>query len=1081
MNVEQWLGKDNKLGVDIFNRKYRKGNETFEQWLDRVSGGDDAVRDAIKSKRFLFGGRILSNRGITDTKVTYSNCYVITPPEDNIESIYDSRKKLARTYSYGGGAGVDLSKLAPAGAKVHNQAEQTTGAVSFMQGYSQTTEEIGQMGRRGALMISLDCHHPDLLDFIDLKAKSNSVTKANISVRVTDDFMQAVENDDEWVMSFTREETGETITKTAKARDIFNKLCLNNWNWAEPGILFWDRIEQYNLLENNPEFEYAGTNPCAEEPLPAGGSCLLGSINLAEFVNDKCEFEWDDFYSTINVAIRALNDVLDEGLPLHPLQEQRDSVRDWRQIGLGVMGVADMLVKMHLRYDSDDAIEHCRDVSQALANHAMYVSASMAREHGKTYPKYEVGTLDTDFVRNNADSITYNAIEKYGLYNSQLLTVAPTGTLSTMLGVSGGIEPIFAKSYKRKTESLHDKTTYYDVLTPIYQQYADKHGLTVNDEFPSWFVDSSEINSIQRVKMQAAWQLGIDASISSTVNLPKSATVDDVANIYMEAWRHGLKGITIYRSGCMREGVLVVADENNVKEDAALSYCTNDDMLPRGYIVDCQNDLVGKKRKLQTGCGSLHVLAFFDPIDGNLREVYFNKGSTGGCVDADTEYFNGCEWKKISEYNPENYERVLQYHEDGSASLVYPIAYIVNDNVGTLNHIHNSTGLDMVVSNDHRMYLYKNYTKYMMGIRSKLTSEIVTFDEFMSGSKNRHVPTTFTMSAKGIPVNDNDIRLLVAVYADGTFDGNKIVINLKKDRKKIRLRHLLSNSDIGWTERNINNTEYTVFYIHPKPSIKQWFTDKQFTSKWYDCSDNQLSTVVDECVHWDGSVGDGNRLGTYFTSKKNEADFIQFALTRLGYRATISLNNGAETKSDSYRVRWTKNNVHGLSTATIENYKTTDGKSYCFSVPSGLLVLRRNGKIFITGNCANFMTGLSRMVSLLCRAGVDIMTIKDQLDSTGVCPSYATRRATHHDTSAGSCCPMAIGNALVDMWHEMQEGINDDEDDMVDAADCASAVPSEQQVSNNSNNAVACPECGNELVFEGGCNICKNCGWSKCG
>ena len=610
-------------------------------------------------------------------------------------------------------------------------------------------------------MISLDCHHPDLLDFIDIKAKSDSVTKANISVRVTDDFMRAVEKDDEWVMSFTREETGETITKTAKARDIFSKLCLNNWNWAEPGILFWDRIEQYNLLENNPEFEYAGTNPCAEEPLPAGGSCLLGSINLAEFVNDKCEFEWDDFYNTINVAVRALNDVLDEGLPLHPLQEQRDSVRDWRQIGLGVMGVADMLVKMHLRYDSDDAIEHCRDVSQALANHAMYVSASMAREHGKTYPKYEVGTLDTDFVKNNADSITYNAIEKYGLYNSQLLTVAPTGTLSTMLGVSGGIEPIFAKSYKRKTESLHDKTTYYDVLTPIYQQYADKHGLTVNDEFPSWFVDSSEINSIQRVKMQEAWQLGIDASISSTVNLPKSATVDDVSNIYMEAWRHGLKGITIYRSGCMREGVLVVADENNVKEDATPSYCTNDDMLPRGYIVDCQNDLVGKKRKLQTGCGSLHVLAFFDPIDGNLREVYFNKGSTGGC--------------------------------------------------------------------------------------------------------------------------------------------------------------------------------------------------------------------------------------------------------------------------------------------------------------------------------ANFMTGLSRMVSLLCRAGVDIMTIKDQLDSTGVCPSYATRRATHHDTSAGSCCPMAIGNALVDMWREMQEGVNDDEDDIVDAADCASAVPGEQQVSNNGNNAVTCPECGNELVFEGGCNICKNCGWSKCG
>lgn len=761
MNVEQWLGKDNKLGIDIWHRKYQKNNETFDQWLDRVSGGDMAVREAIESKRFLFGGRILSNRGVTDTKVTYSNCYVIAPPEDNIESIYESRKKLARTYSYGGGCGIDLSKLAPAGAKVHNQAEQTTGAVSFMQGYSQTTEEIGQHGRRGALMISLDCHHPDLLDFIDIKTKPDSVTKANISVRVTDDFMQAVEVDGDWTMAFTRPETGEAVVKTAKARDIFNKLCLNNWNWAEPGILLWDRIEQYNMLEQDPNFEYAGVNPCAEEPLPAGGSCLLGSINLAEFVDDNGHFKWNLFCTTVHTAVRALNDVLDEGLPLHPLKEQRDSVRDWRQIGLGVMGVADMLIKMHMRYDSDEAIEHCRDVSQALADHAMYMSAKLAKEHNATYPMYNLCVLDSDFVRNNADTATHNLIARCGLYNSQLLTVAPTGTLSTMLGVSGGIEPIFAKSYKRKTESLHDKTTYYDVLTPIYQRYADEHGLTVDDEFPSWFVDSSEIDSIQRVKMQEAWQLGVDASISSTVNLPKSATVEDVANIYMEAWRHGLKGITIYRSGCMREGVLVVDD----KQDDAVEYTavldtTNDD-LPRGAIIDCADDLIGKKRKLQTGCGSLHVLAFFDPVDGSLQEVYFNKGSTGGC--------------------------------------------------------------------------------------------------------------------------------------------------------------------------------------------------------------------------------------------------------------------------------------------------------------------------------ANFMTGLSRMVSLLCRAGVDIMTIKDQLDSTGVCPSYATRRATHHDTSAGSCCPMAIGNALVDMWREMQEEINDDEDDVVDANNANAPMQSERQASDNGNYAAICPECGNELVFEGGCNVCKNCGWSKCG
>lgn len=620
MTVQDWLGADNQLGIDIWERKYRRNNETFDQWLDRVSGNDSRVRELIVKKKFIPGGRILSNRGVTNSRVTYSNCYVIAPPEDSIEEIYESRMKLARTYSYGGGCGIDISKLAPAGAKVHNQAERTTGAVSFMQGYSQTTEEIGQNGRRGALMISLDCHHPDLPEFIDIKTKENSVTKANISVRVTDDFMKAVENNAEWTMTFTRPETGETIERTIPAKQLFNRLCENNWNWAEPGMLFWDTIKNYNMLSNNGDFEFAGVNPCAEQPLPAGGSCLLGSINLAEFVQNG-EFMFDDFYHTINIAVRALNDILDEGLPLHPLQEQRNSVRDWRQIGLGVMGVADMLVKLHLRYDSDEAIELCRDISCSLANVAMYSSARLAKEHGKPYPKYQESTIDTPFVKQNADSTTCDFICKYGLYNSQLLTVAPTGTLSTMLGISGGIEPIFAKSYKRKTESLHGESRYYDVLTPIYAKYAQENNLTVNDRFPDWFVDSSEISPVQRVKMQAAWQKGIDASISSTVNLPNSATIDDIYTIYMEAWKNGLKGITVYRSGCMREGVLVTETPTEKSPE-----------LKRGAIIPCKDHLIGLKRKLTTGCGSLHVLAYFDPDTKELQEVYFNKGSTGGCA-----------------------------------------------------------------------------------------------------------------------------------------------------------------------------------------------------------------------------------------------------------------------------------------------------------------------------------------------------------------------------------------------------------------------------------------------------------------
>lgn len=263
MELREWLG-DNELSLNIWKNKYQRNNETLDEWFDRVSGGNEKVKNLIKQKKFLFGGRILSNRGIEDDeKVTYSNCYVIAAPEDSIESIYDSRKKLARTYSYGGGCGIDISKLSPAGARVRNQAKATSGAVSFMQGYSDVTEEIGQNGRRGALMISIDCTHPDLLDFINIKTKEGSVTKANISVKVSDDFMAAVIAGKDWELSFTREETGEKISKVVKAKDVFRILCENNWNWAEPGILYWDNISNWNLLSTNKDFEYAGVNPCA--------------------------------------------------------------------------------------------------------------------------------------------------------------------------------------------------------------------------------------------------------------------------------------------------------------------------------------------------------------------------------------------------------------------------------------------------------------------------------------------------------------------------------------------------------------------------------------------------------------------------------------------------------------------------------------------------------------------------------------------------------------------------------------------------------------------------------------------------
>ena len=753
MFIEEWLGKENQLGIDIWKKKYQRNGESFEDWLDRVSGGDADVAELIADKKFLFGGRILSNRGIDDEKVTYSNCYVISPPEDNIESIYDTAKKLARTYSYGGGCGIDISKLAPCGAKVNNQAKSTSGAVSFMDTFSQVTEQIGQNGRRGALMISIDCTHPDLEKFITVKSDLNKVTSANISVRVTDRFMVAVKNDEDWELYYKRNETGEEIKKTVKARDIFDLLCRNNWDYAEPGILYWDRITNWNLVSNDKDFEYAGVNPCAEEPLPAGGSCLLGAINLAAFVRNG-KFDWNDFNRTVNIAVKALNNVLDEGLERHPLAEQRKTVRDWRQIGLGIMGLADMLIKLGIEYGSPDSITLCDAIGYSMARNAIVASADIAGYAG-CYDKYNEQYVTTSpFFSEHIkpdDEEAWSFVEANGLRNSQLLTIAPTGSISTMIGVSGGIEPIFANYYERTTKSLHGHDEVYKVYTPIVKEYMDAHGIKDELGLPSYFVTSATIPIKRRIDMQSVWQKHIDASISSTVNLPNEATVDDVKDLYMYAWEKHLKGITVYRAGCKRAGIL----NAEPKKDDEPKLETSSTILPRGSIIEPSNDLIGKKRKIQTGCGSLHVLAFFDPIDGNLQEVYFNKGSTGGC--------------------------------------------------------------------------------------------------------------------------------------------------------------------------------------------------------------------------------------------------------------------------------------------------------------------------------ANFMTGLSRMVSLLCRAGVDIMTIKDQLDSTGVCPSYATRKATHHDTSKGSCCPMAIGNALVEMYNEMQSELDDKDDEEKPVK----KTPVEPIKDVNVHQQL-CPECGEPLVFEGGCCTCKSCGYTKC-
>lgn len=601
MELQDW--KLSELGEDIWKKKYQRNGESFEDWLERVSGGDTQVAQLIVDKKFLFGGRILSNRGITDRGVTYSNCYVIEPPHDSIEGIYEAAMKLARTFSYGGGCGVDISTLRPKGAEVHNAALTTSGAVSFMDVLEQTARVIGQNGRRGALMISMDSSHPDIHDFIDAKL-DNKLEKCNISVRMSDDDME-------------------------NKPDILDHIALNNYDWAEPGILYWDTIKRYNLLDEFAYFEYAGVNPCAEEPLPAGGSCLLGALNLSEFVEnpftDKAAFNIPEFKSAVRIAIRALNDVLDEGLELHPLEEQRESVRDWRQIGLGIMGFADMLLKMSCQYDSARALDIIDMVGKTLVNTGLEESALLAMDT-ESFPKCEnKKLLASTFIQvlKNSNVITENTINlirQHGLRNSQLFTIAPTGSISTMLGVSGGVEPIFATHYTRKTESLHGEDVFYKVYTPIIQKMIDME--LIHEENVDNIATAQNIDPFDRVTIQATWQKYIDASISSTVNVTNDTTVETIRDLYQAAWEEGCKGLTIYRAGCKKEGVLVV---DTPKEQTM----ENTIHIP---ITDTSIDnCVAYGTQLTTGCGSLWMSVYFHKKTGQLCHIFLDKGSTGGC------------------------------------------------------------------------------------------------------------------------------------------------------------------------------------------------------------------------------------------------------------------------------------------------------------------------------------------------------------------------------------------------------------------------------------------------------------------
>ena len=649
--------------------------------------------------RFISGGRVLAGAGDLYRMKTLANCFVTTIKDDNIESIYQAAYECARTYSYGGGIGVDISCLRPKDSVVHNAADRSTGSVSFMDLFSMTTGLIGQSGRRGALMLTIDIKHPDVLDFIRVKKVPNWVTHqiveqcqwsgqfdenqlreierqvrentqvrfANISIKATDEFMQAVDEQThygpstllvyrkfsrptvrtayqdadhhysygipskdigtyefagdfstleglntwlvkqggeavtaeqladaaqrdvygdlvvelasqkfdlavryagDFMLYFASEQTAE-IRRLTKAREIWDTFVESNYHAAEPGLILWTAMSKYSP-SNYVGRPIACTNPCAEVPLEEGGACNLGSINLSRFVvdgyTDRARIDWDALWEVTQYAVRFLDNVVYWNEKLNPLEKQRRAASETRRLGLGVMGIADMLNQLGKMYDSDEAVALMEKVMETLTNAAYQSSALIAGEKGAspifTYENY----ARCPFFQEALNDETRALIKKHGVRNIAIMSIAPTGSISNIvlgfqhggknfIGVSGGVEPIFALFYSRRSESFGNQI--FRVFHSTVSAYLEMHGLMedaqkkpLEEILPAHFFRTAHvIGPDMRVQVQATCQKYVDHSISSTVNLAEDIEPEVISRIYLQAWKKGLKGITIYRDG----------------------------------------------------------------------------------------------------------------------------------------------------------------------------------------------------------------------------------------------------------------------------------------------------------------------------------------------------------------------------------------------------------------------------------------------------------------------------------------------------------------------------------------------------
>lgn len=547
------------ISHQIWNLKYRlKGtgvtsrDETIEDSWARVAGAvalaervdqrarwRDAFLGILQGFRFLPAGRVLAGAG-SGRAVTLFNCFVMGTVPDDMGGIFDSLKEASLTMQQGGGIGHDFSTLRPKGAEVKRVGADASGPVSFMDVWDAMCRTIMSAGaRRGAMMATLRCDHPDIEAFIEAKRDKDRLRNFNLSVLVTDKFMHAVKHDEAWDLVFDGH-----VYRTVSARGLWDRIMAATYAYAEPGVIFIDRINARNNLWYAERI--AATNPCGEQPLPPYGACLLGSLNLVKFVKDPftntARLDENELDAVARIAVRFLDDVID--VSNYPLPAQEREAKAKRRIGLGVTGLADALIMCGATYGSPQSIELIENWFKRLRRAAYSASVELAAEKG-AFPLYVQDKYLNGPTISELEPDLRSAIAGHGIRNALLTSIAPTGTISLLAeNVSSGIEPVFAYSYRRKITLENGEKSDEDVEDYAYRLYRKLHG---DRALPPYFVNAQELTPSAHVAVQAATQKYIDSSISKTVNCPADLSFDDFKDIYLKAYESGCKGCTTWR------------------------------------------------------------------------------------------------------------------------------------------------------------------------------------------------------------------------------------------------------------------------------------------------------------------------------------------------------------------------------------------------------------------------------------------------------------------------------------------------------------------------------------------------------